>query len=91
MVQNLAFKRIINYIKWVNDKWALYDGNAPTKNIGLINITQYNDKLYGVGTDKKMYIYGGAPGQWTEAAGNKGIQLLSIYSLHYGDYRSLFV
>ena len=42
--------------------------------------------MYGVGTDQKMYIYGGAPGKWTEAAGNKGIKILSIFSMTHDDY-----
>ena len=72
--------------KWINDNWVLYDGNAPTKNIGLINIAEVNGKIYGIGTDKKMYIYGGAPGHWTEAAGNKGIKLISIFSMTHTNY-----
>ena len=72
--------------KWINSKWILYDGNAPTKDIGLINIAEYNGKMYGVGTDQKMYIYEGTPGEWTLAAGNKGIKLLSIYSITHDDY-----
>ena len=72
--------------KWINNKWVLYDGNAPTKDVGLINIAEYNGKMYGVGTDQKMYMYEGTPGEWTLAAGNKGIKLLSIYSITHDDY-----
>ena len=86
--QNTDFgvKKDHKLYKWVNNKWILYDGNAPTKTIGLINIAQHNGKMYGIGTDQKMYEYMGAPGNWQPMPGNKGIKLISIYSMTHDDY-----
>jgi hypothetical protein len=73
--------------KWINDKWALYDGSpGPGGDGGLINICEYNGAMWGVGTDKKLYSYSGIPGKWGVPAGNEGIQLLSIYGMSHDNY-----
>jgi len=67
--------------KWLNNKWASYDPKAT-----LIYLTVYNDQLMGVGTDKKVYSYGGKPGSWKEIPGNKNTQFLSIYGMEHSTY-----
>lgn len=67
--------------KWLNNKWASYDPKAT-----LICLGVYNDQLMGVGTDKKVYAYGGKPGQWKEIPGNKNTEFLSIYGMEHSVY-----
>ena len=67
--------------KWINNKWASYDPKA-----NLIYLTTYNDQLMGVGTDKKVYAYGGKPGEWKEIPGNKNTEFLSIYGMEHSTY-----
>ena len=70
--------------KWLNNQWSIYDDKAE-----LIYIGAYNNKLMGVSTDKKLYTFGGSPGKWTEAPGNKQVQLLSIFGMNHSDYTKL--
>jgi len=70
--------------KWLNNQWSIYDDKAK-----LIYISAWNNQLMGVGTDKKLYTYGGSPGKWTAAAGNKDVQLLSILGINHSDYLKL--
>ena len=65
--------------KWLNNKWVVYDDKAS-----LISITAFNNQLVGVGTDKKLYMYGGAPGKWVPGAGI--LQLHSVYGMKHSDY-----